>query len=55
MEIDQLYKTERVAIEKKYFALKAEVWKARSGIVSGGAAVEAKVPVEEGDGKTHTH
>jgi hypothetical protein len=51
MEIDQAYKTERVAIEKKYFALKAEVWQARAAIISGGAEVEAKVPVAADDGR----
>lgn len=51
LEIDTAYKAERIAIEKKYFAQKVEIWKKRAEIVSGGAAVEAKVPVEEGDGE----
>lgn len=39
MEIDSAYKAERAEIEKKYFALKNEVWKKRASIISGGAEV----------------
>lgn len=53
LEIDNAYKAERVEIERKYFLLKEEVWKRRSAIISGGADVEAKVQVEEGDGTLH--
>ena len=51
MEIDTAYKAERATLEKKYYALKAEVWARRSAIISGGASVESRVPVEEGDGQ----
>ena len=54
LEIDNAYKAERIAIEKKYFAQKAEIWKKRAEIISGGGEVEAKVPLEEGDGEPLT-
>ncbi len=51
MVIDEQYKKERAAIEQKYHALKSTVWDARPGIISGVTEVEAKVPLEAGDGK----
>jgi hypothetical protein len=50
LAVDAEYKKERCQLEKKYFALKNEIWSKRPGIVTGTTEVESRVAVEEGDG-----
>ncbi len=50
LDIESAYKAERVALEKKYFAQRQEIYEKRSEIINGVVEVEAEVAVENDDG-----
>ena len=49
MELEDQYKAERIALEKKYHELRQPVYTKRNAIIAGEGEVEATIPVGEED------
>ena len=49
MELEEQYKAERIALEKKYHELRQPVYTKRNAIIAGEGEVEATIPVGEED------